>query len=199
MASHEAPIVKKKKKEQPKFTKMRFIFNSFFSLIIFILISNIVSNADQIITISSCHHFRNMSSTGTYTINQTIDCSGVVFQPISTFSGTLLGNNNTIQNVFINTSTARIGIFSCLSGATIQDLILLNFTSKSTSNLCVGSLSGKATNTTITNVHLKALPSSPNMICGSKHVGGLFAHFLHFLKNSAELKKKVLLEKLQEA
>lgn len=141
-------------------------------LIFLIFVTKIYFSNASIAIISNCQELQNMKSTGIYSISQIIDCSGIVpFNSIPLFSGTLQGNNNIIQNVVLNSSLSQVGIFKCLSGATIQDLVLLNFTANSSFS-CVGSLSGKATNTNITNVHLKALSSSPNLICGSSFVGG---------------------------
>ena len=155
--------------------------NSFTSFLIIVLISNIYLLEARII-ISNCQDLQNMNSTGTYMINQTIDCSRTVpFNPIPLFSGILSGNNNVIQNVLLYSSSSGVGIFKCLSGATIQDLVLLKFTVNATgTSFCVGSLSGKAINTIITNVHLKAPLSSPNIINGNSQTGGLlfFSLFL---------------------
>ena len=150
-------------------------FTTYF-MIFLILITNIcISMEVQINTINNCRDLQNMNSKGTYKINQTIDCSGVFpFNPIPLFSGVLLGNNFVIQNVFLNSISIGVGIFQDLSGATIQDLVLLNFTVNTTSNVVCGCLCAVANNTIITNVHLKAPPSSPNRILGGYFVGGLF-------------------------
>ena len=171
------------KKNFKKFTKNNLrqmkLFLNFLILFsyIWLLNSTLVSN---------CLDLQNMSSTGTYTISQTIDCKGIAFIPISTFYGTLLGNNNTIQNVvpISYSKGGGLGIFQLLDGAIIQDLILLNFTLNCTGCEWTGSLSGKAQNTTIKNVHLAALASSPNIICGRSCTGGpsIFSFYLRQLK-----------------
>ena len=82
-----------------------------------------IINVSNSSIISNCQDLLGMSSSGTYTISQTIDCgTNIPFNPIAVFYGKLLGNNNTIQNVVISSSSSTVGLFKCLIGATIQDL-----------------------------------------------------------------------------
>ncbi|MCF0175144.1 MAG: Ig-like domain-containing protein [Bacteroidales bacterium] len=84
-----------------------------------------------------------------------IDMKSTSFAAIPTFSGSFDGKSHVIRNLTISEATANpLGFFREISDARIKDLSLseINITSTSTTQLYVGSLAGKAENSTITNV-----------------------------------------------
>lgn len=162
------------------------------SLVLIIFWFIFLKSTSSTITITNCSALMSLNgSSSSFTLMNDIDCSTInPFNPISNFSGTFFGNNNTINNVFINTYFAHAGVFGVTSGATIRDLIFVNVSIIGTSGDS-GALVGLATNTTIMNCHLKTCGSSPNVIQGNKAVGGS-KNFSIFNKNPNSGKKKDL-------
>ena len=78
--------------------------------------------------VTSCSDLENITdATGTYTLTGNIDCTGVNFTPVSTFSGTLNGAGYTVSNLSNASSYPNYdGMFSTLSGATVEDLTIAN-------------------------------------------------------------------------
>ncbi len=93
------------------------------------------------------------------------------WQPIgvetSPFKGKLIGNNKTISGVFIKRqSTSYVGFFGNMDGATVSDLTIEGTSIKG--NQFVGVFAGKASNTTLSNVHVEMTGS----VTGETCVGG---------------------------
>jgi uncharacterized repeat protein (TIGR02543 family) len=95
--------------------------------------------------------------------------SGAGWEPISGFSGTLEGNFNTIQNLFID-RVSGAGLFDTTQGATIRDLALENVNISASSGWA-GAVAGRTDSigggTTITNVY------ATGTVTGGQQLGGL--------------------------
>ena len=95
--------------------------------------------------------------------------SGAGWEPISTFSGTLEGNDKIIQNLFIDRTTG-VGLFDNTQGATIRNLILDNVDITASSGWA-GAIAGRTNSvgggTTIVNV------SAAGTVTGGQQLGGL--------------------------
>ncbi|MBR3088715.1 MAG: Ig-like domain-containing protein [Prevotella sp.] len=94
------------------------------------------------------------------------------WQPIgvetSPFKGKLIGNNKTISGVFIKRQSASyVGFFGNMDGATVSDLTIKGSSIKG--NQYVGIFTGKASNTTLTNINVEMTGS----VTGETCVGGL--------------------------
>ncbi len=95
--------------------------------------------------------------------------SGAGWEPISTFSGTLEGNDKIIQNLFIDRTTG-VGLFDNTQGATIRNLILDNvniFASSGWAGAIAGRTDSVGGGTTIVNV------SAAGTVTGGQQLGGL--------------------------
>ena len=93
------------------------------------------------------------------------------WQPIgvetSPFKGKLIGNNKTISGVFIKRQSASyVGFFGNMDGATVSDLTIEGSSIKG--NQFVGVFTGKASNTTLTNITVEMTGS----VTGETGVGG---------------------------
>ena len=92
-------------------------------------------------------------SEATYQLNSDIDLSGINWEPIEGFKGTLIGNGFTIKNLSINTSESNVGFFSTLSG-TVRDInfdnakITVSGSNENVGILC-GQLSGSLMNVSV--------------------------------------------------
>jgi len=95
--------------------------------------------------------------------------TGAGWEPISSFSGTLEGNDKIIQNLFID-RTSGVGLFDMTEGATIQNLTLDNVDITASSGWA-GAIAGRTNSigggTTIDNV------SATGTVTGGEHLGGL--------------------------
>jgi len=75
------------------------------------------------------------------------------FEPINAFAGSFDGNGHTIQNLYINATSTRIGLFGSSSG-TIKDLGLIDYNFKSSaSTIYIGSIVGYMNSGTIENCY----------------------------------------------
>lgn len=97
------------------------------------------------------------------------------WQPIgvasSPFKGILKGNNKTISGLSITrSSTSYVGFFGYLSGATIENLTIKGSSIKGANY--VGTLTGYASNSILTNVNIEMTGS----VTGSNYVGGCAGH-----------------------
>ena len=102
---------------------------------------------------------------GSYYLTADIDMSGVSWTPIgfyayAPFKGQFDGNGHTISNLTVSNSTAGqnaafvgVGLFGVCSGATIENLYMLdaNVTNTATSYAAAGIITGICYNTTISN------------------------------------------------
>ena len=90
--------------------------------------------------ISSCSQLESISNnlTAYYELASSVDCTGFSFTPINNFSGTLNGNNHTINNL----SSNGFGLFESTNGATIENLNLINAKISGSTNDYVGALDG---------------------------------------------------------
>lgn len=99
--------------------------------------------------ISTCSQLQEIGSalTAYYVVVRDIDCSGGTFSHMGTFSGTLDGQNHTIDNLNIDSD----GLFTHVNGGTIKNLKIASGSVSSTGYL--GSFAGRATDATFSNVH----------------------------------------------
>ena len=116
--------------------------------------------------IGSCSQLEEINNnlSGYYVLVANINCSGYSFTSLgqsTAFSGTLDGQDHTIENLSIN----NYGLFDQTEGATIENI---NIASGSVSGSgSVGSFVGTPDNTTLTNVH------SSMTVSGTSESGGL--------------------------
>lgn len=133
---------------------------------------------EDLFQINNCIELQYMNTdvTAHYILVDNIDCSETVewnseqgFEPVGNssvlFSGSLNGQNFTIQNLFINRTTGEIGLFGRFSG-NISNLVLDNVGIKGTS--AVGSFVGSMRGGTLFNVH-----SSGNVTSNGDDAGGI--------------------------
>ena len=102
--------------------------------------------------------------------------SGSGFKPIGngrTFNGKFLGQGYEIQNIYINSSQAYVGLFGHTSGADISGLgINGNIMSNATStSIHIGGIVGYANNTKLTNVYNEANLTA--ITTGDINIGGI--------------------------
>lgn len=124
--------------------------------------------------ISTCAQLQEMKDNlaGHYSIVSNIDCSGLSFIPIGTFSplipftGSLEGNNHTITN-FVSTDS---GIFQYAQDASVRNLTIASGTITGGGN--VGSFIGYAIHSSLSNVHSSATIVVPSP-SSSAYIGGL--------------------------
>jgi hypothetical protein len=137
------------------------------------------------ILIKTCADLQNIKNdlAGNYVLVADIDCSGVSFNPIGSFTsdlmnsfkGTLQGNGHKILNLHISSTDpdAFVGLFAAANQASISDLIFdhpqivgINY---------VGTLVAYALNTTINNAHIEqGSVAVPNSYSGdNRYMGGL--------------------------
>ena len=83
----------------------------------------------------------------------------------SPFMGHFDGNNHTISGIKINRAMDNVGLFSCLSGAEIKNLIITGSTVEGNSR--IGSIAGVSKNSTITGV------TAQLNVKGSEFSGGM--------------------------
>ena len=108
---------------------------------------------------------------GNYVLVADIDLSGFVWESFA-FSGTFEGNNNTISNLSITSSSGNLGMFTSLTG-TIRNLDFENVTvtSNASSTCYVGALAATFTGT-LTNVTI----SSGTVSGYDGYIGGLVGY-----------------------
>ncbi|WP_130863590.1 InlB B-repeat-containing protein [Bacilliculturomica massiliensis] len=98
-----------------------------------------------------------------------LELGGENWTPIGTagspFSGTFLGNDETISGLTIDTGENYVGLFGCTSNAVVQDLKLTGISVNG--GQYTGGLTGKATATTIENVSISGT------VEGADYTGGL--------------------------
>lgn len=105
---------------------------------------------------------------GSYILTKDIDLSGTDFIPIgsetSPFTGYFSGGKHTIKNLKITNNADNQGLFGYTKGAQIEDLILGS--PQVNGNEHVGSLAGKAVNTTIQRVQVNRPVVSAQEVAG---------------------------------
>ncbi|MFN8015459.1 MAG: GLUG motif-containing protein [Acidimicrobiia bacterium] len=136
-------------------------------------------------TISSCTDLENISLSGDYELNSTIDCTGVTLTPIgntgTNFTGTFNGKGNSITNFEITTSdpTLGIGLFGASDG-TIKNLnivdAIINAPNGESVGLAVGS---NSSNGIIENVNVSGT------VTGRDGIGGLVGNSFGTVTNSS--------------
>ena len=103
-----------------------------------------------------------------YVVMQDLDASGYYWKPISNFTGKFDGNNHKIENLVYASSVVlgsvneyTQGLFAKVSGATIENLYLINISNKQEVKAIVGGIVGKIEDpnstqaTTIKNCYVK--------------------------------------------
>lgn len=131
--------------------------------------------------ISTCQQLQNIASDtgGSFTLHQDIDCSDTVnwndgagFMPIYAFTGTLDGQNHTINNLYENVADDNAGLFSYITGATISNLtISSDGTATISGSGNTGALVGDLYDSTINNVTINEVVHGTS----SSYVAGLVA------------------------
>jgi len=133
-------------------------------------------SSDHPYQITNCDHLEEIQNdqSADYVLMNSFSCSsvnsGAGFNPISDFSGTLDGRNYTVSGLTVNATgndTANGGLFNQTHNATILDLKLTGLSITYATGPSVGSLVGRATSTTVSNV------SVAGSISGQRYVGGL--------------------------
>jgi len=126
-------------------------------------------NPYRISTCSQLEEIANNTS-GYYVLNNNINCNNAVFTPISTFSGTLDGQNHSISNIDFTTC----GIFCATSGATIENINVASgsFNALSSTNYNATFVGGLAENSTLNNVHSSLTMTSTTNV---GYIAGLVA------------------------
>lgn len=123
----------------------------------------------------------NISLSGSYILNNTINCSatntwngGSGFIPVGSslnkFTGILNGQGFNITNLFINRSINNIGLFGYISGANIINVSLIN-ESINSDKANTGGIAGSCDSSNISYV------SSTGSVIGASNVGGLAGIF----------------------
>jgi len=112
--------------------------------------------------VCSCEDLQNINLdvSADYLIGDNLACSNTInwnngkgFQPIATFTGTLNGNNNTINDLFINRPTEfKIGLFASIQNAKITKINLEN--ANITGSTDVGTIAGRSTTSTLENISI---------------------------------------------
>jgi hypothetical protein len=112
--------------------------------------------------VCSCEDLQNISLdiSADYLIGDNLACSnttnwnsGAGFEPIVAFTGTLIGNNNTINDLFINRPTeSQVGLFASIQNAKITKVTLENANIIGSTN--VGAIAGRSTTSTIENTYV---------------------------------------------
>ena len=110
-----------------------------------------------------------------FILQKDIDLSGYSnWTPIGTelnrFTGNFNGNNKTISNLKINSSSSYRGLFGYIENANIRNLTLTNV--NVTAGSYTGALAGRILNSTITNVSV----TSGQVTGSASYVGGLIGH-----------------------
>lgn len=93
------------------------------------------------------------------------------------FRGTFEGNEHTISNLFIQSNSPNVGLFSSIINITIKDITIDNSTIQGTYN--VGAIAGASSNATLENVHTTSTVSvtaTTPQSNGGCYVGGLVGH-----------------------
>jgi len=114
--------------------------------------------------ITTCGQLQEISDflDSNFILKNDIDCSGVQWTPIgidpgTPFTGTLIGNNKTVNNITIGDNFQFNGFFGDIDNGYIKDLYINNINIGGTSSI-VGGLTGTIDNgqigTTISNVHI---------------------------------------------
>lgn len=94
------------------------------------------------VNISNCSELQNISqASGSYQLENDIDCAGVIFSPLvfasqfnpnEPFTGVFEGNNFSIINLSLSTSSSNIALFSTSYGAEFKNLTIENVTALAT-------------------------------------------------------------------
>lgn len=107
------------------------------------------------------------------TIANDIDCTGVAFVPLfpdydHPFTGILDGQNHTISNLTINSTSDYGGFFSGVAGTTAKDISFVGVTLNAASTFGAGVIAGNGEGLVIDNVHVEN-----GLVNGDGTVGGL--------------------------
>jgi len=127
-----------------------------------------VDQEDPII-IDSCAALQEINDMdANYVLGTNIDCSGYKqtgegFSPISTFTGSFDGNNNTINSLYINRTTNNVGLFGISSGI-LENIYLTNINVMGGGS--TGGLAGK-------NEGIINMSYATGSVTGTSKVGGL--------------------------
>lgn len=126
-------------------------------------------------TITTHQQLMAVTGSGDYTLANDIDLNGITWTPIAGFSGTFEGNNYTVSNLDITTSSSHQGLFRDLDvGAEIRNLNLTNCSVRGTDTLGIlaGRLDGTVTikNITATNCSIHLVDAGLTL---EKRVGGM--------------------------
>lgn len=129
--------------------------------------------ADGTTPVSNATELQAMNGANSYILTADIDLTGVVWTPITNFSGTLDGDGHTISNLTINSAASdNQGLFGTVAtNCKIKDLILSDFSI--TGDDKVGGLIGNLTANTIIILNVSIVNSSIN---ADTYGGGLIGY-----------------------
>lgn len=154
-------------------------------LIFFLSLSFLFLNCQSsfaTISITSCEELQNISigSTGEYVLSGNIDCSSIAnFTPIESFSGTLDGQNHTIDNLTINRpDDGGVALFKSFDvGITVTNINLTNVNITGLNG--VGCIIGSSITSAMS--LLNKVNCSGNITGSSTDVGGLIG-FINYAR-----------------
>jgi hypothetical protein len=128
---------------------------------------------------------------GLFLLLEDIDLKGTPFTPIPGFSGTLLGNGHTIQNMEITTTGSQIGFFADLPGRVVgldfeNAAVTVTGKCENVGILC-GTLSGFAANIYVSGAVTAEEGRNIGGICGCVQTENADKRTLAKLNNSADV------------
>ena len=136
--------------------------------------ATVFATAPTVTHITDCDGLQAMGDglSGSYVLDNNIDCSASDFEPVGAFmfmpfTGSFDGHGHTISGLHINSNGAGVGLFGGTNGATISNVGILG--ADITGDDYVGALVGFAVNTDISN----AYSSGSVTANGPYDVGGL--------------------------
>lgn len=128
------------------------------------------AEAAEIVEIYTAQDLLNISSNlaGQYKLMNDIDLSGIDWQPLGIFSGSLDGNGFTVKNLSVNFNANNAGLFSQLSNASVKNIKFSNVTVSNTGNY-TGALAGLVKGLSV----IEQVSVENGTVKGKAYTGGL--------------------------
>lgn len=102
-----------------------------------------------------------------YKLTDDIDCSGLDFQSIDEFTGTLDGDGHTVRNLRLFTQpNGKTGIFTYTDNATVRNIDFYNATMLLSGAYEAGLIAATAGNTSFENIHIRRLTATGDSYSG---------------------------------
>ncbi len=139
--------------------------SNFFKLAVAVIVL-LISATTFSATISNCTQLQAISGSTDYNLTADVDCTGVAFTPIASYTGTLNGVGYKIIGLNINLPTTdRVGLFGNVSSFTIKNIIFqdANIIGQDYTGVIVGSGSPLISNVSVINARVN----------GRSYVGGM--------------------------